>query len=66
MHIDYDYVHTAAIFSLNSCDGFTMLEDGTRIDSKANRMLIFEGSQLHGSTTTTDSWARCNININFF
>tara|TARA_R100000742_G_C4278572_1_gene101596 strand:- start:3053 stop:3559 length:507 start_codon:yes stop_codon:yes gene_type:complete len=64
-HIDYDFEHTAAIFSLNTCNGFTRLDDGTKIDSVANRIFFFNGSTMHNSTTCTDEPARFNINFNF-
>ena len=41
------------------------LEDGTKIDSIANRMLIFDGAEKHCSTTTTNVPVRINININY-
>ena len=41
------------------------LEDGTKIDSIANRILLFDSSKKHCSTTTTNTFARINININF-
>ena len=66
MHTDFDYSHKAAIFSINTCDGYTKLEDGTKIDSVANRMLLFDASKLHSSTTTTNQTVRVNININYF
>jgi hypothetical protein len=65
MHTDYDFSHSAAILSLNTCDGYTKLKDGTKIDSVANRILFFDGSEEHCSTTTTNVPARNNININF-
>ena len=65
MHIDYDFPHYSAILSLNTCDGYTKLEDGTKVESIANRMLIFDGNQKHCSTTTTSKFARINININY-
>ena len=65
-HIDYDYPHKAAILSLNTCNGYTKLEDGTKIDSIANRILIFDGSKPHSSTTCTNQPVRVNININYF
>ena len=64
-HMDYDYEHTSGLFSLNTCDGFTRLEDGTKIDSVENRMLFFDGSRLHNSSTTTNARARFNMNFNF-
>ena len=65
MHWDYPYSHSGAILSLNTCDGYTKLEDGTKIDSVANRVLLFDSSEKHCSTTTTNVSARINININF-
>ena len=66
MHSDYDFNHKAAIFYINTCDGYTKLEDGTKIDSVANRMLLFDASTPHTSSTCTDQPVRVNININYF
>ena len=63
-HVDYPFPCRAGLLSLNTCDGFTRLADGTKVDSVANRMLFFEGGELHNSSTTTDS-GRFNININY-
>jgi len=64
-HYDYPFSHTAALFSLNTCDGFTRMSDGSKIDSVENRLVIFDGSTLHNSSTTTNAKARYNINFNF-
>ena len=64
-HVDYKCEHKGAILSLNTCDGFTRLEDNTKIESIANRMLFFDSSKLHNSSTTTDEKGRFNININY-
>jgi hypothetical protein len=64
-HIDENYPHTGAIFYLNTNDGKTILEDGTKIDSVANRILLFNASKKHSSTSTTDNKVRVNININY-
>ena len=66
MHTDYEWSHKSAIFSINTCDGYTKFEDGTKIDSVANRMLIFDGSNLHTSSTTTNQLSRMNINFSYF
>jgi hypothetical protein len=63
-HVDCDFSHNAAVYSLNTCDGFTRLGDGTKIDSVENRIVIFEGGELHNSTTTTNK-LRYNINFNW-
>jgi len=64
-HIDYDFSHSGAIFSLNTCDGYTKLKDGTKIDSVANRILLFNSAEEHAATTTTNNFARFNINVNY-
>ena len=64
-HTDYDFSHRAAIFSLNTCDGFTRMEDGTKIDSVKNRIVFFDGSASHNSSTTTSSPVRWNLNFNY-
>jgi hypothetical protein len=65
-HIDYKTPHAAAIFYLNSNDGFTVLDDGTRIESVENRLLLFEGHKEHKSTTCTNNpIGRFNINFNY-
>jgi hypothetical protein len=65
MHTDYPYSHSTALLSLNTCDGYTKFKDGTKIDSVANRVLLFDASKEHCSTTTTNVYARINININY-
>ena len=65
MHSDFEYPHTSALLSLNTCDGYTKLVDGTKIASVANRVVIFNSGEEHCSTTTTNVSARFNININY-
>ena len=65
-HRDYPFSHKGCLFSLNTCDGATVLKDGTKINSIENRMLFFNPYYLHSSTSTTNSKARMNININYF
>ena len=64
-HTDYPFKHKAAIFSLNTCDGFTRLHDGIKVDSVANRMMFFDASYEHNSSTTSTCFGRYNINFNF-
>tara|TARA_Y100001963_G_scaffold14638_1_gene18297 strand:+ start:903 stop:1415 length:513 start_codon:yes stop_codon:yes gene_type:complete len=64
-HYDSPFSHYGAVFSLNTCDGFTRLYDGTKIDSVENRILFFDPSLKHNSSTTTNSKGRWNINFNF-
>jgi|TARA_R100001086_G_scaffold88717_1_gene43479 hypothetical protein len=64
-HIDYDFEHKGAIFSINTNNGGTILDDNTKIDSIENRILFFDPSKKHSSTTTSNAKFRMNININY-
>lgn len=54
-----------AIYYINSNDGFTILEDKIKINSIANRLLIFDANKFHNSTNCTDKKYRLNINFNY-
>ena len=64
-HIDSEFHHTGAVFSLNTCDGFTKFSDGTKVESVANRIVFFDASKFHHSSTTSNAKLRYNINFNF-
>jgi hypothetical protein len=64
-HTDMPFEHKGLILSINTCNGATILEDGTKIDSVANRLLMFDSSKPHASTTCTDQNVRVNINMNY-
>lgn len=64
-HKDYPFKHKGAILSLNTCDGGTYIEDRF-IKSEDNRIILFDPSVKHCSTSTTDKEGRINININYF
>ena len=64
-HVDFPITHKGAIIYLNTCDGYTRLHDGTKIESVENRVLLFDSSKLHNSTSTTNALGRYNININY-
>jgi hypothetical protein len=58
--------YTTAIFYLNTNNGYTLFEDGTKVDSVANRMVVFDGTTKHtGSTHTDGDRFRFVLNINF-
>ena len=64
-HIDFNYEHIGAVFSLNTCDGYTKFSDGSKVESVANRIVFFDASKKHHSTTTSNAKLRYNINFNF-
>ena len=64
-HTDYDFHCTTAVFYLNDNDGYTIFEDGTKIESKANRLVEFDSQYKHSGTTHTDTSIRVVINMNY-
>jgi len=66
-HIDMrEEAFTTAIFYMNTNNGYTKLEDGTKVDSVANRMVTFPATMKHSGTTCTDEKVRVVINFNYF
>lgn len=65
-HVDKDFKHQGAVFYVNSNDGYTILADQTKVTSIENRLLLFDSSTIHNSTTCTDQHFRVTININYF
>lgn len=65
-HVDYDFPHRGAIFYLNTNNGLTILENEIKVESVENRLLLFDPSRPHRSTTCTDDKCRVNVNFNFF
>jgi AraC-like DNA-binding protein len=65
LHKDQDnknYVNL--IYYVNNNNGYTEFEDGTKINSVANRALIFDNNILHRSVNQTDEKVRINFNLN--
>ena len=65
IHKDMKFKHKGAILYINANNGLTVLEDGTTIESVPNRILLFDSSIPHNSTTCTDAKCRVNINMNY-
>ena len=57
---------TTSIFYLNTNNGYTLFEDGTKVESVANRMVTFPSNVLHTGTTCTDENMRVCVNFNYF
>ena len=56
---------TTSIFYVNTCNGYTELKDGTKIESVANRLVSFPADTRHRSVSQTDEQRRLVININY-
>ena len=63
-HVDYNFNHKVCIFYVNTNNGFTLFENGEKVNSIANRLIIFDGLEKHCSVVQTDTTARYIININ--
>jgi len=63
-HTDFTFKHKVALISLNTCNGFTRVGK-KKIDSTANRALLFNGLTPHNSSTCTNSKGRWNMNVNY-
>jgi hypothetical protein len=72
--VDYGY-HTdfktdtklySAVYYINNNNGYTKFENNKIVESKENRMVIFDSQLLHTGTTHTDERLRVLINFNFY
>ena len=66
LHTDTNQYNKTSIYYVNTNNGYTRFKDGTRVDSIANRMVIFDAQTMHGGVTCTDEHVRVVINTNYF
>mgnify|MGYP003142312648 CR=1 FL=1 len=64
-HIDTDITCKTAIFYINSNNGYTEFMEGTKVNSVANRLVLFDSHMMHLGTTCTDQKIRVVLNINY-
>jgi hypothetical protein len=71
-HTDIDYPSEfdnfekkTAIFYVNTNNGFTVFDNGAKINSVENRLLTFNVNDMHTGSSCTDQRVRCVININY-
>jgi len=64
-HCDFPHTLTTGIYSINTTDGYTKFEDGTKVESVANRFCIFPCGTRHTGTTCTKTDRRLVINFNY-
>ena len=63
-HRDYEPPHQGCIFYINTNNGYTIFKN-KKVKSVENRLVLFDPSILHRSTTCTDAPSRININFNY-
>ena len=65
-HVDFGGIDcTTSIYYINTNNGYTLLDDGTKIESVANRLLRFDSQIQHAAVPATDVTRRVLININY-
>jgi len=57
---------TTSIFYINTNNGYTKFENGTKVESVANRMISFPTNMKHKGTSCTDEKIRVVINFNYY
>ena len=65
-HTDYNFPHKTVVFYMNTNNGYTEFEDGTKVESVENRIVFFDGSIPHNSSTCTDQKIRVVVSLNYF
>jgi hypothetical protein len=77
-HVDFTWPHKTALLYINDADGDTLIynerwESGVpenltvarQVAPLANRMVLFDGLQLHTGTTPTKTARRVVLNVNY-
>tara|TARA_R110000822_G_scaffold46498_1_gene123604 strand:+ start:355 stop:840 length:486 start_codon:yes stop_codon:yes gene_type:complete len=67
-HVDFKNKQnlTTAILYINTCDGYTIFKDGTKVESVENRFIEFDSNLEHTGSSCTDENVRAVINLNYF
>ena len=65
-HTDNDYDCKTAIFYINTCNGYTLFENGEKVKCKENKIVIFDTNLKHAAASQTDTQQRVVLNINYF
>ena len=64
MHTDVPEQHMVALYSINNSNGYTLFENGDKVLSIENQLVLFNGDIKHCSVAQTDENLRVNINLN--
>lgn len=64
-HVDTDKECNVAIYYFNTNNGYTLFENGDKVDSIGNRLIMFRSNLRHTGTTCTDKPNRYVLNINY-
>lgn len=69
LHVDVDNLDGSniktSILYINTNNGYTLFDNGRKVNSVANRMVTFPTNMLHTGATCTDEKIRVVINFNY-
>lgn len=67
-HVDTDLKCNTAVFYINNCNGYTILDEDKKIkvNCEENKILIFNSKTKHCAASQTDEDRRIVVNINYF
>tara|TARA_R110000824_G_scaffold8482_2_gene38586 strand:+ start:176 stop:682 length:507 start_codon:yes stop_codon:yes gene_type:complete len=66
-HTDNPFSCLSAIYYINNNNGYTHFEkNNKKVNSKENRIVMFDSKLKHRGTNTTDQKKRIVLNINYF
>ena len=63
-HIDFPNI-TTAVYFINTNNGWTEFQNGDKVESVENRIVIFDSNTMHTGTTCTNEKVRVLINFNY-
>ena len=67
MHTDVEIENSkTAVYYVNTNNGYTKFENGKKINSQANTLVIFNSNIEHTGTTCTDKDYRIVLNLNYY
>lgn len=64
-HTDTNYKSKTCVYYVNDNNGYTYFEDGSKVYSKARRLIRFDSNIRHSGSTHTNAKHRFVININY-
>ena len=65
-HSNQSFDCKTAIAYINTNNGYTVFEDGQKVMSKENRLIMFDNSVKHSGSTCSDQKTWVIINFNYF
>ena len=65
LHTDARIKCNTAVYYINDNDGYTYFENGDKVESVANRIVIFPSHLQHAGTTCSNEKVRIVLNLNY-